>query len=248
MTRVQTTRKGQFPSTDWKLLNLIKSPDRTIANKALNELCRQYHYPLYCYIRRRGHDYHDAQDILQDFFAKLLRLNSLGETAPEKGRLRGFLCTALQNFLINWHRDHRGQQTEVSMDASGALAKAEERYLREKLTDLDTPDRLYARKWAQELLNRVMTRLRHEYQMKGKEPLFTVLKPVLQSGGSLRDEDSASFAASLNMTGPALRKALERMMDAYRDFLEDEVRQTVDEPSEIDDEITALQEVFRHRG
>jgi len=133
------------------------------------------------------------------------------------------------------------------MDASGLLAKAEERYLREQLTDQDTPDRLFARKWAQELLTRVLVRLRDDHRTRGKEALFSALKPVLISGGSLRDENSAALSASLGMTIVALRKALERMLDDYRDLLEEEVRQTVDEPSEVDEEISDLQTVFRQR-
>lgn len=230
------------------MVERIRSADTAVVDRALNDLCDQYHYPLYCYIRRRGHDHHDAQDILHDFLAKLLRLNSLGGTTAEKGRLRGFLCTALQNFLINWQRDHRPQQTEVSMDASGLLAKAEERYLREQLTDQDTPDRLFARKWAQELLTRVLVRLRDDYQARGKEALFSALKPVLISGGSLRNENSAALAASLGMVSTSLRKALERMLADYRELLEEEVGQTVDEPAEIGDEIVDLQTVFRQQA
>jgi RNA polymerase sigma-70 factor (ECF subfamily) len=245
---VQPPRNGQFPTTHWTLVERIRSPDTAIVDRALNDLCGQYHYPLYCYIRRRGHDHHDAQDILHDFFAKLLRLNSLGGTTAEKGRLRGFLCAALQHFLINWHRDHREQQTEVSMDGLDQLAKAEERYLREQLTDQDTPDRLFARKWAQQLLTRVLLRLRDDYLARGKEALFTALKPVLISGGSLRDENSAKLASSLGMTGAALRKALERMLDDYRELLEEEVGQTVDEPAEVEEEINELQNVFRQRS
>ena len=245
---MQTTKNGQFPTTHWTLVERIRSPDTAVVDRALNDLCGQYHYPLYCYIRRRGHDHHDAQDILHDFFAKLLRLNSLGGTTAEKGRLRGFLCAALQHFLINWHRDQRQRQTEVSMDASGLLAKAEERYLREQLTDQDTPDRLFARKWAQELLTRVLIRLRDDYRIRGKEALFSALKPVLVGGGSLRDENSAALSALLGMSQVTLRKALERMLDDYRDMLEEEVRQTVDEPSEVDEEISDLHTVFRQRG
>lgn len=244
---MQTSKNGQFPTTRWTLVERIRSSDLEIVDRALNDLCRQYHYPLYCYIRRRGHEHHDAQDILHDFLAKLLRLNSLGGTTAEKGRLRGFLCAALHNFLISWQRDHRDRQTEVSMDASGILAKAEERYLREQLTDQDTPDRLFARKWAQELLTRVLVRLRDDYRTRGKEALFSSLKPVLISGGSLRDENSATLATSLGMTGAALRKALERMLEDYREVLEEEVSQTVDEPSEVRDEIIDLQAVFRQR-
>lgn len=90
----------------------------------------QYHYPLYCYIRRRGFTHHDEQDVLEDFFAKLLRLYAMQRMTHEGGRLRGFLSTSLLRFLINWHRDHANERLTDSLDAERELAEAEQRFER----------------------------------------------------------------------------------------------------------------------
>lgn len=247
MLSVQPHHNGQFPETRWSRVARANSTDSAIAERALNEIYSDYHYPLYCFIRRREHSHHDAQDILHDFLAKLLESDPFSRTTPDKGRLRGYLCKALQNFLSNWNRDHRNEQNHVSADADDQLAKAEERYLREKLTDHDTPDRLFARKWAHELMNRVLIRLREGFRRKGRLDLFQALLPVLLNGGSLRDENSSAIANSLNMTGDALRKALERMLIDYRKYLTEEVALTVTEPSDIPAEIIELQSLFRER-
>ena len=102
-----TQRKGDgsFPTTQWSLIARLKSPDEATARRALDDLCTQYHFPLYCAIRHRGLAHHDAEDALHDFLAKLLRLDSFAGADAEKGRLRAFLGTALTRFLHNWHRD-----------------------------------------------------------------------------------------------------------------------------------------------
>ncbi|MEQ1932816.1 MAG: sigma-70 family RNA polymerase sigma factor, partial [Fimbriimonadaceae bacterium] len=105
---------GRFPVTQWSLFSRIRGGDERDAQRALNELCSQYHYPLYCYIRRRGLEHHDAQDALHDFLAKLLRNDSLKELREVDGKLRGFLGKALQRFLHNWHRDHANERAEIS--------------------------------------------------------------------------------------------------------------------------------------
>ena len=192
----------------------------------------------------RGFDHHEAQDILHDFLSNLLRLGSLNGTTEEKGRLRGFLFKALHIFLINWQRDRSRHEMDVSMHEPGLLAKAEERYLREQLSDKDTPDLLFARKWVQDLLTRVLLRLWDDYRAQSKDELFNVLKPALFNGGSLRDEGVITLTTSLGMNQVAVRKALERMLEDYRVILVKEVGQTLGDESEIDGEITALYQVF----
>src|SRR5437773_972735 len=107
---------GQFPPTRWSLIARLKGGDEVAARGALEELCAAYHYPLYCYIRRRGLAQHDAEDALHDFFAKLLRLDAFADADAGKGRLRTFLATGLQRFLINWHRDQPHRDHECSIE------------------------------------------------------------------------------------------------------------------------------------
>lgn len=220
---------GRMPTTEWTLVARLRSGDAEQARAALDELCCAYHYPLYCQIRRRGLDHHDAEDALHDFLAKLLRNDSFGIADPDKGRLRAFLSMALQRFLSNWRRDqHRKRGLEISADAEAAIAAAEGRYEKEDAGHHESPDLLYDRQWAQELMRLVMQRVRARYEAKGKAALFDTLRPVLLTGGSLTDHDSARMAAELNMRPGAMRTALMRLLEEYREALRHEIHQTVD--------------------
>jgi RNA polymerase sigma factor (sigma-70 family) len=237
---------GCFPATQWTLIHRLRSNDTKVARRALDDLCAQYYYPLYCYIRRRGLDQHDAEDALHDFFSKLLRLGAFTEADAGKGRLRSFLSTMLQRFLINWRRDHHdssGQKPETDDLPQGP--DAEERYQQEQLTEHDTPEKLFDRKWSHEMLVRVLHRLSESYSSKGKAALFENLEPVLQTGGSLRGHDAAALAARLSITEGALRVALSRLLRDYRKVLDEEVLQTVRSAEEVDGEIAHLLEAFR---
>ena len=236
---------GFFPTTHWTLIGRLKSGDEAAARRALDDLCTQYHYPLYCYIRRRGLEHHDAQDALHDFLAKLLRLDTFAEADATKGHLRSFLATALQRFLVNWHRDHAGQARELSVDALPPGADPEERYRHERFTETDTPERVFDRKWGHELLQRVLLRLGESYAARDKTKLFETLRPVLLAGGSLRGEDNARLATEAGMSEGALRVALTRMLRDYRTSLEEEVLQTVDSPGAVEGELAHLLQVFR---
>lgn len=215
---------------------------------ALEELCAAYHYPLYGFIRRRGLAHHDAQDALQDFLAKLLRNESLQNTHREHGRLRGFLSTSLSRFLTNWHRDHARERLNVSIEAEQELARNEDRFQKEKLTDEDTPERFFERKWAQEMLRRVLAEMEGDYKKKDKHALYRALRPVVLGGGSLVGEASEELAASLGMTNAALRVALSRFLGDYRDRLRHEVLQTLANPEDIDEELACLARAFERRG
>lgn len=229
---------GQFPTTHWTLVARLKSHDAHVARPALEELCQQYHYPLYCYIRRRGLEHHDAEDALHDFLAKLLRLNAFDDLVSEKGRLRSFLATALRRFIINWQQGQKSKELEINLD----LVLSEQRYRKERLSDHDTPERLFDRKWGQTLLHRTLKKLGSSYEQKGKTDLFIALKPVLLTGGSLRGHDGPSLATSLGISDGALRVALNRLLKDYRDILTAEVSQTVDDQSDVEQEIQCLLE------
>ena len=244
---MNSNAQGNFPSTDWTLISRLRSRHETVAQAALGELCAAYHYPLYCFIRRRGLAHHDAQDALQDFLAKLLRNESLQGTHQEEGRLRGFLSTALSRFLANWHRDHAKERLNVSIEAEQELARDEERFQKEKLTDEDTPERIFERKWAQEMLRRVLAEMEGDYKRKDKHALYKALRPVVLGGGSLVGEATEAMAKSLNMTTAALRVALSRFLGDYRDRLRREVQQTISNPDEIDEELACLARAFERR-
>ena len=235
---------GKLPTTHWTLVARLHSSDPQQVRGALNDLCAQYHYPLYCYIRRRGLDHHDAQDALHDFLAKLLRNESFGAADSEKGRLRTFLLTGLQRFLINWRRDQRHRESDLSLEAEASLVGDEARYRQESFTDDDSPDRVFERQWAREMLARVMQRLGDQYAARDKSALFDALSPVLLTGGSLVGHDTEAIAASLGMKPGTLRMALTRLLDDFRDALRSEIAQTATQPDVIKDEFRHLAALF----
>lgn len=238
---------GQFPVTQWSLLSRIRGTDEQEARRALNDLCVQYHYPLYCYIRRRGLEHHDAQDALHDFFAKLLRNESLQGLHEAEGRMRGFLCKGLQRFLANWHRDHMRRRVEISLEAEREMAEAEGRFQKEQFASDETPERLFERKWAHELMQGVLRRLEAAYAARNRSALFQALRPFILAGGSLRGEEPKKIAASLGMSPVALRVAMKRLLDDYRATLRSEIAQTVENAKDLDRELAYLAGIFQRR-
>jgi RNA polymerase sigma-70 factor (ECF subfamily) len=205
------------------------------ANAALAELCRAYWYPLYAYIRRRGHDANAGEDLTQEFFARLLAADFLKGVAPDKGKFRSFLLAALKHFLAN-QRDHAqaqkrgGGRAILSLDAVGA----DSRFRLEPAHDL-TPERLFERQWALTLLGQVLDRLHAEFAAAGKQAIFAGLQKLLTA-----DRERLHVAVELGMTEGAVKMAAHRMRRRYRALLRDEVAHTVASPAEIDDEIHYL--------
>lgn len=233
---------GNFPTTEWTLVARLKHEDVEISRKAMDDLCAQYHYPLYCLIRLRGLAHHDAEDTLHEFLAKLLRLGAFDDLAESKGRLRTFLAKSLDRFLItHHHQENRRQKREISVSDTrfGIDPKLQQRYEYEIATTKESPDLVFDRQWCQQLLQRVLMRLKDACSGK-KETLFATLHPVIVNGGSLRGHDPSAMAASLSITEVALRTALSRLLRDYRKLLVDEVRQTVALNDEVEAEIADL--------
>jgi DNA-directed RNA polymerase specialized sigma24 family protein len=240
----QPKEDPHFPTTSWTLIARIKSPDAAVARGALDEMCAQYHYPLYCYLRRRGCAHHDAQDVLHDFLAAILRQHALERVEETRGRLRSYLATALGRHLQRW-RMHEARLAPEGRDCEAVDFDAvAARYAREQFTDHDTPDRIFERKWAMELLGHAMDKLAARYHERGKTALFTALRPALQAGGTLRGEDTPAIAASLGMSEMAVRTGMSRLLHEFREAVQDEVRMTVEESSEVGDELTYLLALF----
>lgn len=234
-----------FPTTQWTIISRLRSKDEATVQRALEDICAQYHYPLYCYIRHRGFDHHDAEDVLQDFMTKLLRLNTFAQAHSDKGRLRTLLITSLQRFLINWHRDRPHRQRECSIEtASESKGSVEDRYLGEVMVEGETPERFFERKWGHELLETVLALLAEDHARRGSAEVFAALRPVLMAGGSLRGEDAPRLSAALGLSENALRLRLTRLLKDFREKLESEVFQTVGSREEVSEEITYLMNLY----
>jgi RNA polymerase sigma-70 factor (ECF subfamily) len=234
-----------FPTTRWTRLAKVAGSRHAEARAALEGLCRDYWFPLYAFIRRRGLDAHEAEDAVQGLFSSLIERGDLADVDRAKGRFRSYLRAACDHFLANL-RDHNqagkrgGGQTVVSIDR----LDAESRYGREPVHGL-TPERVFEREWALTLLGRVLSRLEAESATAGKSELFEQLRPLLQ--GDQRGPSYREIAAGLNMSEPALRVTAHRLRARYREIVKEEVGRTTEPDVCVDEEIADLLMALRAR-
>lgn len=236
-----------FATTRWTLVLAaagpaarVMSPDPASADeraRALATLCRTYWPPLYAHARRRQLPPADAEDAVQGFFSRLLRLESLAEVDRGRGRFRAFLLGSFSHYLADQH-DHdraekRGAHLLVSLDAPAA----ERAFVNAPSTGL-SPDAAFDRAWAIALLSRVTARLRDEHVSAGRTEIFDALSPCL--AGRSQDTPHAAIAARLGLSGPAVRVALHRLRQRYRHILREEIAQTVACNNEVEDELRLL--------
>lgn len=227
-----------FATTHWSVVLAAKQRDSSEAAGALEKLCRTYWAPLYAYVRRAGHDAAEAQDLTQEFFARLLEKDFLGHLHDQRGKFRSFLLTFLKNFLSEQRRKagrlkRGGAQVHVSLDA----AAEEDGYLLEPVDDL-TPDQVFERRWAQTVMQTALNRLREEFAARDQSVLFERLQDYQphEAGG----QTFAQLAADLGMTEAAVKSAVQRMRQRHRELLREEIANTVTRPEEIDEEIRHL--------
>ncbi len=232
----------QFATTHWSVVLAASATTSPQAQNALATLCQAYWYPLYAYVRRQGHPPHDAEDLTQAFFCRLLEKRYLAGVRPEGGRFRSFLLTALKGFLANeWDRAHAqkrgGTQAIISIDC----ARAESRLDLEPAHDV-TAERIYEQQWAQTLLEQVLSGLRQEYVAGGKRELFDSINSSLSlPRGAV---PYGAIAAQLKTTEAAIKMAVLRLRARYREQLRAEIAQTVSRPEEIEEEIRYLFATF----
>ena len=169
---------SQFPTTRWTLVVAAAAPDRKEARSALVSLCEGYWYPLYAYLRRRGYPADQAQDLTQDFFMRVLEGRYLDRVDAEKGRFRSFLLTSLKFFVADEEDRHGAQKRGGGAVLSLEFSSGEERYQREPAHD-ETPERIFERRWALSVLDRVVEKLRDEFVHHGRPEYFGRLKVFL---------------------------------------------------------------------
>ncbi len=230
---------GQFRTTHWSVVLRAGDVAAPESAQALETLCRHYWYPLYVFVRRRGHDPEMARDLTQEFFARFLEAGSLRDAHADKGRFRTFLLASMKNFLAKEWRDanrlKRGGGQEI---LAWDQFDPEERYRLEPASDEADPDALFDRRWAQTLVTRVLERLRDEMEREQLGDRFAALKPFLQgdtSGGSY-----AEVAAKLQLSEPAVKSAIHRLRRRYAEMIREEIAQTVASEAEVNDEVRHL--------
>lgn len=229
-----TRRRPQFTTTHWSVVVAAGRNHSTHAKAALENLCQTYWYPLYAFVRRHGRSPHDAQDLVQSFFAACIAKNYLAGASREKGRFRSFLLLALKRFLANeWDKARAqkrgGPHASLSLDS----LTSEERYALEPAEHL-TPDKLFDRRWALTVLETVLKRLREEQLHAGRIGAFEQLKDCLTSGG--RGTPYAELAARLGVSEGSVKVSVHRLRQRYRALLTEEIANTVSSPEEIEEE------------
>ncbi|MGI9516691.1 MAG: RNA polymerase sigma factor [Pirellulaceae bacterium] len=205
---------------------------------SLEILCRNYWYPLYAYLRRKGYSANDAQDLTQDFFASLIEKDYLKAIDPDRGRFRWFLMDAIKKYAANWNAAQRakkrgGDHRILSLQ----FDDGESRYQREPV-DGWTAERLFERRWALELLDRALQELRDQYQTSGKLRYFETLKVFLTADSSPPTYDEVAQELGLSQT--AIKVAIHRLRDKYRQTVQRQVADTLDDGDSLDDEIDRL--------
>ncbi len=232
-----------FATTHWSLV-LATQPDevgQSQARHALAALCGMYWYPLYAFVRFRGYEPEQAQDLTQAFFTRLVETDGLAGADPERGRFRSYLLGAMKHFLANArHREltkKRGGEVHfVDLDA----LEPEARYALAPAPN-DDPDAVFDREWAMAILDRALERLQAESEAKGRGPLFAELKGSLTGG----EPDRGSVAERLGLSEGAVKVAVHRLRKQFRAVIRAEIAETVADPRDIDEEMRYLVDILR---
>ena len=229
---------ARFQTTNWSLVLAARGNETLASRDALTRLCEIYWYPIYAFIRRKGHSAEQARDLTQGYFALLLEKAYLEDVRPEAGRFRSFLFASVSHFLSN-ERDRAhalkrgGNRALISLDGD----TAEGRYRHEPAREL-TPEKLFERQWALALLDRALDRLGDEEAATGSRARFDQLRPYLTG-----EEPTAQYsevAQALGMSEGAVRVAVHRMRGRFGKVLRQEIAHTVNDPADVDEELRFL--------
>jgi RNA polymerase sigma factor (sigma-70 family) len=234
----ESGQSPQFKQTRWSLVRRAAGFDSPESREALESLCRAYWFPIYAFVRRQGHSPHDAQDLTQEFFARLLADHAIARADPQLGKFRTFLLGALKHFLADAQRKaNAGKRGGSVQIISFHEAQAEERYRLEPVDD-STPDKVFDQRWTVVLLETAAARLREEFRAAGKDRQFEVLKPFLSSEG-----DEATYAragAELNRSPQTVAVAVHRLRRRFRYLVRSTIADTVSTPDEVEEEYRSL--------
>lgn len=233
-----------FATTHWSVIAACTRGDET-ADAALAQLCRDYWPPLYSFVRRRGYNPADVQDLVQGFFAFLLETKAYAKTDRNKGKFRTFLLASLKHYMADvWDRERAfkrgGAQQFVPLDEEMELV--ERMYVNEEATTTLDEDRAYEQQWATALVARALERVGTEFGNGPKTQLFNGLKPFLSGGVALPSQ--AEVAAKLDIPIETLRSHLSRLRARYRELLREEVARTIAAAEDVDEELRHLRKIL----
>ena len=237
-THVFCAGKPQFTTTHWSVVLAAGQCGTAQSAQALELLCRTYWFPLYAFVCRRGYKEHEAQDLTQEFFARLLAKDDLRAVDRGKGKFRSFLLAALEHFLAKeWRRANAqkrgGGVTVIPLDdQSTGLGSVQ------VVAPGLSPEEFFDQQWAITLLEQAVGKLQREFKAGGKEAVFEELKIYLT--GERRAVSYAELAVKLKTTEAALKMAVSRMRQRYGELLRAEIASTISSPEEIEEELHAL--------
>jgi RNA polymerase sigma factor (sigma-70 family) len=234
----EVSRRPAFVTTHWSVVLSARNAASPQSDESLEKLCRAYWYPLYAFARWHGYGAHDAEDLTQEFFSRLLQKRYLDAVHRERGRFRTFLLVAFKRFLANeWDRARTqkrgGKFSSVPFDTD----LAERLYKNEPSPTLPA-EKMYEQRWALALIEQTMTRLRGEFESAGKRHEFERLKGFLAAGKS--EVPSAALAAEMGLNDGALRVAVHRLRKRFRQIFREEIAHTVAKAEDVDEELRHL--------
>lgn len=233
-----------FATTHWSIVLTARKEggSEPQIQEALTQLCRTYWPPLFAYLRRQGYSQHDAEDLVQGFFERLLEEDFLRDVAREKGRFRSFLLAALRHHVANVHRYQRtqrrgGSQIHIALDEPGVGERCEA-----ALASGGIPELVFDRVWAETVLANAAARLRKEYATSGRAQLYEVLRRWLAV--EAKPGEYARLSSSLEMTEGALAVAVHRLRHRFRQLARAQVAETVRAPGDVEEELAHLLRVL----
>jgi RNA polymerase sigma-70 factor (ECF subfamily) len=232
-----------FDTTQWSLVLAAGDREHPAQREALATLCKDYWSPIYAYIRRLGHDADSSRDLTQGFFARLLEKDYLASARQERGRFRSFLLASVKHYLSHERDRERAQKrgggvVPLPLDRE----TAERQYQRIRSKDAG-PDRIFEKRWAVAILEKALTLLRQEMERDGQAERFRQLSGTLT--GETIEGGYRQAAEALELSEQTIKVAVHRMRRRFSGLVREEVERTVDDPSEVDEEIRYLFSTIR---
>lgn len=233
-----------FETTQWSVVLSAGHCEPERARNAIEQLCRRYWFPLYAFIRRRGHDEPQSEDLVQAFFVRVLEKEVFAAADRDRGKFRTFLLSSLENFLCNESAKKNavrrgGGLKKLSLD----LQDDDGRPLR-LIADDSTPEDEFHRQWAIAVLAQTLDAVEQDYRESGKEDLFQALRPYLSTDSQRKPY--AQIAEAIGISESNVKVAVHRLRRRYRKQLELEIAATVQSPSQIEEEMRELFQSLSH--
>ena len=243
MTPPDSDKITGFPATRWTLIRRAQKGGEAEAARAMEEICRQYWYPIYAFARHRGFSPHDAEDLTQTFFQRLVASETIQAAREEKGLMRSFMLSLLKRVISN-HVRHASAEKRGGLDAATVSfddVDAEERYSHEPV-GIHDPEALFDRAWAQEVLDTAEKKLKDDFSRADNLESYEQLREFLPLGDNTTPY--AQVAKKLGIAEGTLRLQIHRMRKRYGKLIEEEIAQTVNSPEEVKIELAHLMTVI----